>query len=153
MKMDKNKIKQTIPYSEPFLWVDEIEDIKDNEIVGYKSTLPSDPYFKGHFVDFPIMPGVLVVEGIAQTATILLRKKIGPHHKQKHLLAYQVKNAQFYSPVFPGDKIKYRVQFLNLANNKIANFRGQALVDNKKKCKVEFSMAIIDKDHFSKKSA
>ena len=99
------------------------------------------------------MPGVLVVEGIAQTGTILLRKKIGPDHRQKHLLAYQVKNAQFYSPIFPGDKIKYQVQFLNIANNKIANFQGQALVGDKKKCEVEFSIAIIDKKQFFSRSA
>lgn len=149
MKMDKNQIKGIIPYSEPFLWVDEVESMTENEIVGYKSTFQNDSYFKGHFVDFPIMPGVLVVEGMAQTGTILLRKKIGPSHKQKHLLAYRVKNAKFFSPIFPGDKIKYQVQFLGLYDNKIANFRGQALVEEKKKCKVEFAIAIVDKDQFS----
>ena len=153
MKMDKNQIKEIIPYSEPFLWVDEIESITENVIVGYKSTFRDDAYFKGHFVGFPIMPGVLVIEGMAQTGTILLRKKIGPSHKQKHLLAYQVKNAKFYSPIFPGDKIKYEVQLLGLYDNKIANFQGQALVGEKKKCEVEFTIAIVDKDQFSSKQS
>jgi len=74
-------------------------------IVAYKQTSLDEPYFAGHFVDFPIMPGVLIVEGIAQTATILLRQKIGPEHKNKHLLAYQVRSAQFFSPIFQTIKL------------------------------------------------
>ena len=77
MILTKEQIKEIIPYAEPFLWVDEVESIEDNTIVGYKQTSPEDPYFKGHFVDFPIMPGVLNVEGLAQIGTILLRKKMG----------------------------------------------------------------------------
>jgi len=85
MLYNKEQIKEIIPYKEPFLWVDEIEKIERDTIVGYKQTLPQDDYFAGHFVDFPIMPGVLVVEGIAQTGSLLLREKIGNSHQNKHL--------------------------------------------------------------------
>jgi NAD(P)H-dependent flavin oxidoreductase YrpB (nitropropane dioxygenase family)/3-hydroxymyristoyl/3-hydroxydecanoyl-(acyl carrier protein) dehydratase len=128
MELTKEEIKKIIPYDEPFLWVDEVESIKDNTIVGYKQTSSEDPYFKGHFVDFPIMPGVLIVEGIAQTGTILLRKKMGENHKKNLLLAYQVRSAQFYKPVFPGDKIKYQVELLGFYGFKTANFKGEAFV-------------------------
>ncbi|MDD3170235.1 MAG: nitronate monooxygenase [Candidatus Paceibacterota bacterium] len=152
MLYSKEQIKQIIPYDDPFLWVDEVESIEGNDIVGYKQTSPQDPYFKGHFVGFPIMPGVLVVEGIAQTGTILLREKIGEGHEQKHLLAYQVRSAFFYEPIWPGDRIKYKVTLLGIYADKIANFIGEAYVGEDKKCEVRFSVAIMDKEEFQKKA-
>ncbi|GAI05467.1 unnamed protein product [marine sediment metagenome] len=151
MMLNKDQIKEIIPYAEPFLWVDEIESIEGNLIIGYKYTSLKDSYFKGHFVDFPIMPGVLVIEGIAQTATILLRKKIGKIHKQKHLLAHQVRSAFFYKPIFPGDKIRYEVELLGFYRYKIANFKGEAFVGDEKKCEVRFTIAVIEKKEFKEK--
>jgi NAD(P)H-dependent flavin oxidoreductase YrpB (nitropropane dioxygenase family)/3-hydroxymyristoyl/3-hydroxydecanoyl-(acyl carrier protein) dehydratase len=148
MILNKNQIKEIIPYKEPFLWVDEVESIEGNTIIGYKYTSIKDPYFKGHFVDLPIMPGVLVVEGVAQIGTILLRKKIGKDHKKKHLLAYQVRSAFFYKPIFPGDKIRYEVKLLGFYAYKIANFKGEVFVGDEKKCEVRFVVAVIDKDEF-----
>ena len=151
MLYDKKQIKEIIPYKEPFLWVDEIEKIERDTIVGYKQTSPQDDYFAGHFVDFPIMPGVLAVEGIAQTGTLLLREKIGGGHKNKHLLAYQVRGAQFVAPILPGDKIKYRVQLLGFYNDKIANFVGEASVNGVLKCEVRFSVAVMEKSEMKEK--
>lgn len=151
MMFNKKQIKKIIPYAEPFLWVDEIESIEGNTIVGYKYTLSSDSYFKGHFVGFPMMPGVLMVEGLAQTGSLLLRKKIGKNHKQKHLLAYQVRSAFFYKPVFPGDKIRYEVKLLGFYGYKIANFIGKAFVGDEKKCEVRFVVAVVDKTDFKEK--
>lgn len=151
MLYNKEQIKKIIPYKEPFLWVDEIEKIERDTIVGCKQTSPQDDYFAGHFVDFPIMPGVLAVEGIAQTGTLLLRQKIGAGHKNKHLLAYQVRGAQFVAPILPGDKIKYRVQLLGFYNDKIANFVGEASVDGALKCEVRFSVAVMDKSEMKEK--
>ena len=148
MMLNKDQIKEIIPYKEPFLWIDEVESIEGNTIIGYKYTSIKDPYFKGHFVDFPIMPGVLVVEGVAQIGTILLRKKIGKTHKKKHLLAYQVRSAFFYKPIFPGDKIRYEVKLLGFYAYKIANFKGEVFVGDEKKCEVRFVVAVIDKDEF-----
>lgn len=151
MLYNKDQIKEIIPYKEPFLWVDEIEKIEGDVIVGYKKTLSDDPYFGGHFVDFPIMPGVLVVEGIAQTGTLLLRQKMGVNHSKNHLLAYQVRGAQFLAPILPGDRIKYRVQLLGFYNSKIANFAGEAAVNGVLKCEVRFSVAVMDKAEMREK--
>ncbi len=141
----KEELKKIIPYQEPFLWVDEIEKIEGDNIIGYKNTSPEDEYFKGHFVDFPIMPGVLTVEGIAQTATVLLRQRIGDKHKEKHLLAYQVRHAAFMSPIMPGDRIEFRVKLLGFYEDKIANFLGEAYVGTEKKAEVRFSVVVMDK--------
>ena len=150
MLLNKDQIKEIIPYDDPFLWVDEIESIEGNIITGYKNTSPEDAYSKGHFTDFPIMPGVLVVEGVAQTGTVLLRKKIGRSHKQKHLLAYQIKSAFFYKPIFPGEKIKYKVELLGFYGFKIANFKGEIFTGGEKKGEVRFVVVVVDKDEFKK---
>ena len=151
MLLNKEQIKEIIPYDDPFLWVDEVESIEGDVIIGYKQTSPDDAYFKGHFTDFPIMPGVLVVEGLAQTGTILLRKKIGEGHKQKHLLAYQVRSALFFKPIFPGDKIKYKVELLGFYGYKVANFKGESYVGDEKKCEVRFVVAVLDKTELEQK--
>jgi NAD(P)H-dependent flavin oxidoreductase YrpB (nitropropane dioxygenase family)/3-hydroxymyristoyl/3-hydroxydecanoyl-(acyl carrier protein) dehydratase len=149
--MNKEEIKKIIPYDKPFLWVDEVESIKGKTITGYKNTSPDDDFFKGHFVDMPIMPGVLVIEGIAQLATILLRKEMGDQHKTKHLLAYKVRNASFDKPIFPGDKIKLKAKLLGFYAYKVAHFLGEASVNGEKKCEVRFSVAVVDKEEFKKK--
>jgi len=151
MLYSKEQIKEIIPYTDPFLWVDEIESIEGDTIIGFKQTFVDDEYFKGHFVGFPIMPGVLVVEGIAQTGTLILREKIGKDHKKKHLLAYQVRSALFYEPIWPGDRIKYKVKLLGIYNAKIANFLGEAYVNEGKKCEVRFSVAVVDKEEMEEK--
>jgi len=114
MRLIKEEIKKIIPYAEPFLFVDEAEIISENEIKGAYQTKPDDYYFKGHFVDFKIMPGVLVVEAIAQLSTILLRKKIGENHKNYHFLAYDVRSVQFLKPIFPGEKIILKAEVLGV---------------------------------------
>jgi len=151
--MTKEEIKKIIPYQEPFLFVDGVDDIGENSISGFYQTSEDDYYFKGHFVDFPIMPGVLVIESLAQLSTILLRKKIGENHKKYHFLAYDVRGAQFYKSIFPGDKIKLNAEVLGIYDNKIAHVKADALVGDDLKCEARFSVAIVDKEEFSKKYA
>jgi len=151
MFLNKDQIKEIIPYQEPFLFVDGVEEIGENTVSGFYQTSKDDYYFKGHFVDFKIMPGVLVVEALAQLSTILLRKKIGEDHKKKHFLAYDVKSVQFFKPIFPGNKIILKDEILSLIENKIAHVKGQALVGDDLKCEVRFSVAIVDKEEFEEK--
>ncbi|MFH0987695.1 MAG: 3-hydroxyacyl-ACP dehydratase FabZ family protein [Patescibacteria group bacterium] len=149
--LNKDQIKEIIPYQEPFLFVDDVQEMTDDTIVGAYQTSKSDYYFKGHFVDFKIMPGVIVIEALAQLSTILLRKKIGSKHKKSHFLAYEVKGAQFFKPIFPGDKIILKAEILGVYEGKIAHVKSQALVEDDLKCEARFSVAIVDKKEFSKK--
>ena len=169
--LTKEQIKEIIPYDEPFLFVDGVEEIGENAISGFYQTSKDDYYFKGHFVDFKIMPGVLVVEALAQLSTILLRQKIGKSHKNYHFLAYDVRSCQFYKPIFPGNKIILKDEILSLTENKIAHVKGQALVEEDLKvaetsshlpphpasqglaCEARFSVAIVDKEEFNQKYA
>ena len=163
MLLDKKHIKDIIPYQEPFLFVDGVEEMGENTIAGFYQTAIEDYYFKGHFVDFKIMPGVLVVEALAQLSTILLRKKTGENHKNYHFLAYDVRSCQFYKPIFPGEKIILKDEVLGIYEIKstspvdaparrIAHVKGQALVENDLKCEARFSVAIIDKKEFEEKN-
>jgi len=154
--MNKKEIKKIIPYDDPFLFVDEVEEMGENFIVGYKQIKPGDYFFAGHFVDFPIMPGVLVVEALAQLSTILLRKKVGENHKNYHFLAYDVRSCQFYQPIFPGDKIKLKAEILGIyplgeGENKITHVKSRAYVSEELKVEARFSVIIINKKEFEQK--
>lgn len=160
---NKEQIKKIVPYDEPFLFVDEVEKIEDNKISGSYQTSKDDYYFRGHFVDFKIMPGVLVIEALAQLSTILLRQKIGKNHKEYHFLAYDVKGVQFLKPIFPGDKIKLNAEVLGVypikkaeaskreSENKISHIKAQAQVREDLKCEARFSVVIVDKKEFKAK--
>lgn len=155
MILNKQQIKAFIPYQEPFLFVDEVEEIGENNISGFYQTSKDDYYFKGHFVDFKIMPGVLVVEALAQLSTILLRKKIGENHKNYHFLAYDVRSCQFFKPIFPGDKIKLIAEVLGIypipeSKTQIARVKAQALVGQDLKSEARFSVAIVNKEEFER---
>ena len=169
--LSKEEIKKIIPYQEPFLFVDEVEEVGDNNISGFYQTSADDYYFKGHFVDFKIMPGVLVVEALAQLSTVLLRKKFEElcsslasakasaieNHKNYHFLAYDVKSCQFLKPIFPGEKISLKAEVFGIydvpeTTTKIARVKGQALVKDDLKCEVRFSVAIVDKKEFKEKN-
>jgi 3-hydroxymyristoyl/3-hydroxydecanoyl-(acyl carrier protein) dehydratase len=156
MILNKEEIKKIIPYQEPFLFVDGVEEIKENKIFGFYQASKDDYYFKGHFVDFKIMPGVLIVEAMAQLSTILLRKKIGENHKDYHFLAYDVKSVQFLKPIFPGERIDMEAEVLAIyplpnSETRIARVKAQAFVKNDLKVEARFSVVIIKKEEFEKK--
>ncbi|MDI6602911.1 MAG: 3-hydroxyacyl-ACP dehydratase FabZ family protein [Patescibacteria group bacterium] len=153
MLLTNEEIKKIIPYENPFLFVDRVEEIAENSISGFYQTSEDDYYFKGHFVDFKIMPGVLVVEALAQLSTILLRKKV-ENHQNYHFLAYDVRSCQFLKPIFPGDKIILKAEVLGIYptnSTKIARVRGRALVGEDLKCEARFSVVIILKKEFREK--
>jgi len=154
--MNQVEIKKIIPYDKPFLFVTEVEKINDKEIVGYYQTSKDDYYFAGHFVDYKIMPGVLVIEALAQLVTILLRKTIGHSHVDYHFLAYDVNSCQFFKPIFPGDKIILQAEVLGLYSipeqkTQIARIKASAFVNEEIKVEARFSVVIINKKNFTEK--
>ena len=147
--LDFDSIKKVIPYDKPFIFVDKILNLEKGSIVGIKKIRADEEFFKGHFVDFPIMPGALMIEGLGQTATLLVRYNL-PNHQEKDILAYKIKEASFTSPVFPGMEIRYEANLIAydergaVINGKI--YSGNHLIAN-----ASFIVAIVDKNEFRKK--
>ena len=107
-EIDANCIKQIIPYEYPFLMIDRVLNLDKDKIVAIKNATANEEFFKGHFAGFPIMPGALMVEGMGQAGTLLMRYNL-ENHWEFDVLAYKIKEAKFSAPTFPGDQIKYEI--------------------------------------------
>jgi len=156
MIYDKEKIKEIVPYQEPFLFIDEVNKIEGDKISGSYQTRDSDYYFKGHFVNFKIMPGSLVLEALGQISSLLLREKIGAEHKNFHFLAYGIRSAQFFKPIFPGDKMDLNAQVLGMyslkdTKNKIAHIKAWTSIKGEIRAECRLLMAVVDKKEFEEK--
>jgi beta-hydroxyacyl-ACP dehydratase FabZ len=106
--LDINQIREILPHRYPFLLVDRIVELEAERIVGIKNVTANEPFFNGHFPTFPVMPGVLIVEAMAQTAGILVLRTI-PERDTKLVLLVSVDNARFRKPVVPGDQLRLEV--------------------------------------------
>ncbi len=105
--LDVNEIRQILPHRYPFLLVDRILELEPERIVGIKNVTVNEPFFNGHFPEFPVMPGVLIVEAMAQTAGVLVLKSI-PDRESKLVLLVSIDAARFRRPVVPGDQLAHR---------------------------------------------
>src|SRR6186997_2815340 len=103
--LDINQIKEILPHRFPFLLVDRIVELEAERIVGLKCVTANEPFFQGHFPDFPVMPGVLIVEAMAQTAGVLVLKTIADRNS-KLVLLVAIESAKFRRPVVPGDQLR-----------------------------------------------
>ncbi len=143
--MDINEIRSIIPHRYPFLLVDKIVEIdrEAGHIVGVKNVTANEPFFQGHFPDFPIMPGVLLVEAMAQTGGILLKEALGDDDS-KLAVFMGIREAKFRKPVVPGDTVRLE---LSLTGKKFNTYSmtGKAMVDNALVAQAEISVAVIDK--------
>ncbi|MFZ0589786.1 MAG: 3-hydroxyacyl-ACP dehydratase FabZ [Bryobacteraceae bacterium] len=125
--MDIQEIRDILPHRYPFLMVDRILEMEEERIVGIKNVTVNEPFFVGHFPDFPVMPGVLVVEAMAQVAGVLVLKSIGGRHQKLVLLA-SVEEAKFRKPVVPGDQLRIEMT-VTRRKATVAKMRGVATVD------------------------
>ena len=107
--MDIDAIRQILPHRYPMLLVDRIEELEDERVVGIKNVTANEPFFSGHFPDFPVMPGVLIVEAMAQVAGVLVLSQIPDRHNKLVLLA-SVEQAKFRKPVRPGDQLRIEMK-------------------------------------------
>jgi 3-hydroxyacyl-[acyl-carrier-protein] dehydratase len=125
--MDFEEITAILPHRYPMLMVDRILEITDESIVGLKNVTINEPQFTGHFPGFPVMPGVLIVEAMAQVAGILVAK-LAPHTRGRIMFLASVEDAKFRKPVVPGDQLRLEMKLLRLKSS-IAKMQGVATVD------------------------
>ena len=122
------EIQDILPHRYPLLLVDRILEIEETRIVGIKNVTATEPHFQGHFPDFPVMPGVLIVECMAQTAGVLVLSQI-PDRKNKVVLLTTIEGAKFRKPVIPGDQVRVEMTVISRRSN-VAKMRGEARVNN-----------------------
>ena len=141
MKLGSNEIKKLIPHRSPFLFIDECEILEKGK-KGIASRVFKDDefFFKGHFPGNPIVPGVIIVEALAQTAGIIVSESLTEYDK-KSVLFMSVNKAKFRKPVIPNDKIIFEVNFINSVMN-VYKFFGIASKENIKVSEAEFSAMI-----------
>src|SRR5690242_19978789 len=125
--LDIQAIRDILPHRYPMLLVDRIEELEEERIVGIKNVTANEPFFMGHFPDFPVMPGVLIVEAMAQVAGVLVLSKI-PDRKSKLVLLAGVDGAKFRKPVRPGDQLRMEMKVLRRKAT-MAKMSGTATVD------------------------
>ena len=125
--MDIQGIQEILPHRYPFLLVDRIEELEPERIVGIKNVTINEPFFVGHFPDFPVMPGELIVEAMAQVAGVLVLSQI-ENRKSKLVLLASVEEAKFRKPVRPGDQLRIEMKVLKRKSS-IAKMYGTASVD------------------------
>jgi 3-hydroxyacyl-[acyl-carrier-protein] dehydratase len=125
--LDIQEIRDILPHRYPMLLVDRIVELEADRIVGIKNVTANEPFFMGHFPDFPVMPGVLIIEAMAQVAGVLVLKGI-PDRKSKVVLLASIDNAKFRRPVVPGDQLRIEMRVVKKKAS-VAKMAGQATVD------------------------
>ena len=141
--LDINEIRAILPHRFPFLLVDRIVEMDAEHIVGIKNVTHNEPFFTGHFPDFPVMPGVLIVEAMAQTAGVLVLKSI-PDRDRKLVLLVAIENARFRRPVVPGDTLRMEMKLLKRKAT-VAKMAGVATVDGVVVAEAEVMCKLADK--------
>ncbi len=140
---DINKIMDLIPHRYPFLLVDRILSIDEDKITGIKNVSINEPHFQGHFPGQPIMPGVLIVEGMAQCAGVLMLRRI-EHPESKLVFFASIDKVKFRKPVVPGDQIRYEIEITRFGG-KVCRFKGNTYVEDQLVCEAEMLASIMDK--------
>jgi len=138
------EILRRIPHRYPFLLVDRAEDyLAHKSIVGIKCVTMNEPYFLGHFPGNPVMPGVLIVEALAQTGAVLMSKSLNADVEGKTIMFMSLDNVRFRAPVRPGDVLRMTVDVVR-ARDVVFKFRGQAFVGDKLAAEAEFAAMVVE---------
>lgn len=142
--IDITEILARIPHRYPFLLVDRAEDYRPSEsIVGIKCVTINEPYFQGHFPDYAVMPGVLIVEAMAQTGAVLMSKSLNVDRAGKTIFFTSLDNCRFRAPVRPGDVLRMNVRVVR-ARGGLFKFEGKALVGDKTAAECEFAAMLVE---------
>jgi 3-hydroxyacyl-[acyl-carrier-protein] dehydratase len=143
--IDIKKILKCIPHRYPILLVDKVIALeKDKKIVGIKNVTFNEPHFMGHFPEHPIMPGVLIVEALAQTGALLVTSNPDFDPATKLVYFMSIDNVKFRKPVIPGDVLELHAEVIQ-NRGAVWKFAGTAIVDGNKVAEAEFSAMLVDK--------
>jgi beta-hydroxyacyl-ACP dehydratase FabZ len=124
--LDIQEIQRILPHRYPFLLVDRITELEPERIVGIKNVTANEPFFSGHFPEYPVMPGVLIVEAMAQVAGVLVLRALGD--RQKVVFLASIEQAKFRRPVVPGDQLRIEMK-VSRRKATVAKMHGTATVD------------------------
>jgi 3-hydroxyacyl-[acyl-carrier-protein] dehydratase len=143
-QIDIQRIMEMIPHRHPFLMIDRVVDVVANvRATGIKNVSINENYFQGHFPARPVMPGVLIIEAMAQTAAVLVVYTLGRKSEGKLVYFMSVDNARFRRPVFPGDRLDVLVTKQRNRGN-VWKFEGQARVGSNIMAEAVFAAMILD---------
>jgi 3-hydroxyacyl-[acyl-carrier-protein] dehydratase len=143
--LDVNEIMKILPHRPPFLLVDRVTEVEPGtRLAAYKNVTMNEPFFPGHFPGHPVMPGVLIVEALAQAACILAILSSDESVRSKVTYFVGIENAKFRKPVFPGDQLKLEVQAVSNRRG-IWTFTATARVDDKLVTEAELRATFADK--------
>ena len=142
--LDIQRILEVLPHRYPFLMVDRVEEVVRGEsAVGIKNVSINEPFFQGHFPGSPVMPGVLMIEAMAQTAGILVIETLGPEMEGRLVYFMSVENARFRKPVRPGDRMRIQVVKRH-ARRLVWKFDGTCAVDGEVVAEATYTAMIVD---------
>jgi len=141
--IDIQGIQELLPHRYPFLLVDRIVELEEDRIVGIKNVTANEPFFMGHFPEYPVMPGVLIIEAMAQTAGVLVLSYI-PERKSKNILLAGVENARFRKQVRPGDQLRMEMKVLRRKAT-MAKMAGVATVEGVTVAEAEMLCVLTDR--------
>lgn len=141
--LDIDAIREILPHRFPFLLVDAITELEEERIVGIKNVTANEPFFPGHFPNFPVMPGVLIVEAMAQVAGTLVLKTI-PDRNSKLVLLASIEQAKFRKPVRPGDQLRIEMK-MRRRKSTVVKMYGEATVNGVVVAEAEVMCTIIDR--------
>ena len=145
MKLEIEEIKSLLPHRSPFLFIDSCEIIEiGKQGIGYRKFLPDEYFFKGHFPNMPIVPGVILVESLAQTAGLVVSKSFSEESDQSSVLFMSISNAKFRKPVSVNDEIMFEVKRINKLKS-VYKFYGEAKRGPEKVCEAVFSAMVVEK--------
>jgi|TARA_B110000263_G_scaffold153837_1_gene133535 3-hydroxyacyl-[acyl-carrier-protein] dehydratase len=138
------EIMELIPHRPPFLMIDKVVEMVQREsAVGIKNVSIDEPFFIGHFPKRPVLPGVLIIESMAQTAGVLVVESLGKEARGKLVYFMTIESARFRKPVFPGDQVRLEVTKLR-SRGPVWKFSGKALVESVMVAEAVYSAMIMD---------